>query len=64
MKFALDTEFGRCFEDFQEFDAEFDIVPSLFTTEFEKIPDVIQMELIDLQGDSTLKERFQSELYY
>ena len=61
MIFALDNEFGRRFADFQKLGAEFDIVSSPFTTDFEKAPDAIQLELIDLQCDSTLKEKFQSE---
>ena len=40
---------------------EFDILSSPFTADFEKVPDVVQLELIDLQCDSTLKEKFQSE---
>ena len=60
---ALDTgnEFGRRFADFQKLAAEFDILSSPFATDFEKAPDAVQLELIDLQCDSTLKEKFQSE---
>ena len=50
--------FGSCFADFQQLGAEFDIVLS---TEFEKQPDATQLELINLQCDSTLKERYQLE---
>ena len=58
---ALDNEFARRFADFQKLDAEFDILSSPFTTDFEKAPDALQLELIDLQCDSTLKEKFQCE---
>ena len=58
---ALDNEFNRRFADFQKFAAEFDILSSPFTTDFEKAPDAVQLELIDLQRDSTLKEKFQSK---
>ena len=58
---ALDNEFARRFADFQKLIAEFDILSSPFTTDFEKVPDALQLELIDLQCDSTLKEKFQSE---
>ena len=58
---ALDNEFARSFADFQKLDVEFDILSSPFTTDIEKVPDTIQLELIDLQCDSTLKEKFQSE---
>ncbi|KAK3600630.1 hypothetical protein CHS0354_031544 [Potamilus streckersoni] len=58
---SLDNEFARRFADFQKLAAEFDILSSLFTTDFEKVPDDLQLELIDLQCDSNLKEKFQSE---
>ena len=58
---ALDNEFGSRFADFQKLTDEFDILSSPFTADFEKAPDVVQLELIDLQCDSTLKEKFQSE---
>ena len=58
---ALDNEFGSRFADFQKLADEFDIMSSPFTADFEKAPDVVQLELIDLQCDSTLKEKFQSE---
>ena len=55
---ALDNEFGRRFADFQKLAAEFDNLSSPFTTDFKKAPDGVQLELIDLQCDSTLKEKF------
>ena len=61
MIFALDNEFGRRFADFQKLAAKFDILSSPFTTDFEKAPDAVQLKLIDLQCDSTLREKFQSE---
>ena len=58
---ALDNEFGRRLADFQKLAAEFDILSSPFTTDFEKAPNAVQLELIDLQCDFTLKEKFQSD---
>ena len=58
---ALDNEFGRRFADFQKLAAEFNMLSSPFTTDFEKAPDAVQQELIDLQCDSALKEKFQSD---
>ena len=58
---ALENEFARRFADFQKLAAEFAILSSPFTTDFEKAPDALQLELIDLQCDSTLKEIFQTE---
>ena len=55
---ALGNEFGRRFVDFQKLAAEFNILSSPSTTDFEKAPDAVQLELIDLQCDSTLKEKF------
>ena len=44
---------------FKNIGVEFDIVSSPFTTEFpEKGSGAIQLELIDLRRDSTLKEIF------
>ena len=62
MIFALDNEFGHCFADFQKLAVELDIVSSPFTTEFKKALDVAHLELIDLQCDSTLKEKLQSQV--
>ena len=61
MTLALDNEFGRHFVNYQKLFAEFDILSSSFTTDFEKVPDAIQLELIDLQCDSILKEKLLSE---
>ena len=60
---ALDNEFVCCFADFQKLAAEFDIMSSPFTTDIKKARDGVQLELIDLQCDSTLKEKFQSESF-
>ena len=58
--FVLVNEFGCRFADFKKVSAEFDIVQSPFTADFGKAPHVVQLELIDLQCDYTLKENFQS----
>ena len=39
---ALDNEFGRRFAEFQKLAAEFNILSSSFTTDFEKAPDAVQ----------------------
>ena len=57
MIFVL-NEFGSRFAEFQRLGVEFDSVVSLFTTDVEKAVDVIQLELMDPQCDSTLKEKF------
>ena len=58
MIFALDNKFAN----FQKLHAESDTVSSPFTTDFEKVPYAIQLELNDLQCNSTVKERFQSKV--
>ncbi|KII67020.1 hypothetical protein RF11_07559 [Thelohanellus kitauei] len=58
---ALDIEFTRRFGDFYELSGEFDILQSIFTSDFEQAPAALQFELIDLQCDITLKEKFESE---
>ena len=58
MIFALDNEFGRRFADFQKLAAEFDILSSPFTTDFQQASDALQLELIELQCDSTMKKKF------
>ena len=45
---ALYNEFGSRFADFQKLADEFNIMSSPFTADFEKAPDVVQLELIDL----------------
>ena len=57
MIFAMDSKFGRLFAEFQQLTAELDIVSSPFTTDFQIEPDTVQLELIDLQRDSTFKMR-------
>ena len=58
---TLANEFGRRFVDFRKLSVEFDILSSLFTTDFKKESDAPQLELIYLQCDFTLKQKFQSE---
>ena len=53
---ALYNEFVRRFEDFQKLAAAFNILSSPFTTDFEKAPDAVQLELTDLP-----ERKFQSE---
>ena len=58
---SLDNEFGRRFADFQQLSEEFDIVSSPLTFRTENAPGNIQLELIELRCDSTLKEKFKTE---
>ena len=58
MIFALDNEFTRRFADFRNLGAEFDVVSLPLITDLELAHDAIQLELIELQCNSTLKEKF------
>ena len=57
----IDNKFGRHFADFQQPNEEFDIVLSPLTFSTENAPRNIQLELIELQCDSTIKEKFKTE---
>ena len=52
-------EFNNCFEDFHKMnEMEFPIFNNPFNFETSQAPVHLQMELIDLQSDSILKEKF------
>ena len=51
---SLDNEFGRRFADFQQLKKEFNIALSPLTFDTENSSSNLQLELIELQCDSTL----------
>ena len=57
---ALHGEFVRRFEDFQTVDSEMHMISSPFTCSVDNAPSDVQLELIDLQSDTLLSERFKS----
>ncbi|KII65654.1 General transcription factor II-I repeat domain-containing protein 2 [Thelohanellus kitauei] len=59
--YTLDNEFTHRFGEFQKLSTEFDILSSPFTGDFENALGPLQLELIDLQFYSNVKEKFQSE---
>ena len=57
---ALHDEFSRRFQDFKKVEDEMQLVSSPFTCSVDSAPTDVQLELIDLQSDSLLKEHFKS----
>ncbi|XP_071058777.1 general transcription factor II-I repeat domain-containing protein 2B-like [Pseudochaenichthys georgianus] len=57
---ALHDEFSRRFQDFKKVEDEMQLVFSPFTCSVDRAPTEVQLELIDLQSDSLLKEHFKS----
>jgi len=59
---ALVVEFERRFQDFKNLEPLFNILSSPFSAEADSAPEDIQLELLDLQADYDLKEKFKSVL--
>jgi len=57
---ALVVEFERRFQDFKNLEPLFNILSSPFSAEADSAPEYIQLELLDLQADYDLKEKFKS----
>ena len=55
-------EFERRFQDFKNLEPLFNILSSPFSAEADSAPEDIQLELLDLQADYDLKEKFKSVL--
>ena len=58
---SLAVEFDRGFHDFKNLELQFDILSSPFTTEVDSAPEDIQLELLDLQANNDLKQKFKSD---
>lgn len=58
---ALKEEFIRRFADFKAIEGQFDLLSSPFTCDIETATEELQMELIDLQADNSLKRMFESK---
>jgi len=56
---TLDGECAVRFGDLKKLSPLFEILAAPFNTDYEKAPDALQLELIDLQCDSQLKDKFQ-----
>ncbi|XP_023812089.1 general transcription factor II-I repeat domain-containing protein 2B-like [Oryzias latipes] len=57
---ALHAEFSRRFQDFKTLESEMHVVSSPFNCIVDDAPSEVQMELIELQSDMLLAERFRS----
>ncbi|KAK7886618.1 hypothetical protein WMY93_026239 [Mugilogobius chulae] len=57
---ALHSEFSRRFQDFKIIESEMHMVSSPFSFSVNDAPSDVQMELIDLQSDTLLAEKFRS----
>ena len=55
---CLKAEFERRFEDFRDMDPLFQLLCSPFQADVETAPEDLQMEIIEMQSDYTLKEAF------
>ena len=49
------------FADFKAMEGKFDLLSSPFASDVEETAEELQMELIDLQSDNTLKNVFESQ---
>ena len=58
---TLAIEFGRRFQDFKNLEPQFNMLSSSFTTEVDSTPEDLQLELLDLQANNDLKEKFKSD---
>ena len=58
---ALKEEFIRRFADFKTIEGQFDLLSSPFACDIETAIEELQMELIDLQADNSLKRMFESK---
>ncbi|XP_037780254.1 general transcription factor II-I repeat domain-containing protein 2B-like [Penaeus monodon] len=57
---SLTEEFERRFEDFRQNDLKFNLLTSPFSADVDAASDELQLELIDIQSDHSLKETFHS----
>nr|XP_014351190.1 PREDICTED: general transcription factor II-I repeat domain-containing protein 2-like [Latimeria chalumnae] len=57
----LHGEFSRRFSDFEKIEKTLELVLCPLSFDYEKAPQELQLELIDLQCDSTFKEKYNSE---
>ena len=58
---GLKEEFVRRFADFKAIEGQFDLLSSPFACDLDTASEKLQMELIDLQSDNSLKRMFESK---
>lgn len=57
---SLEEELTRRFQDFKKVEPEFNLLSYPFTVEIDTVPEDLQLELIDMQSDHTLRGMFNS----
>ncbi|XP_058846468.1 general transcription factor II-I repeat domain-containing protein 2A-like [Acipenser ruthenus] len=57
----LHGEFSRRFSDFEKIEKTLELVSCPLSFDYEKAPEELQLELIELQCDSTVKEKYHSQ---
>lgn len=60
---ALRKEFIRRFADFKAIEKQFDLLSSPFACDTETVTEELQLELIDLQADNSLKKLFENKSF-
>ena len=55
---SLENEMANRFQDFERLNPEISLISQPFSTDIDTAPDDVQLELIDLQADNVLKEKF------
>lgn len=56
--YGLKTQFNSCFTDFFKNEMSLNLFTRTFSVSIEDVPEEIQLELIELQCNSTLKHKF------
>ena len=59
---SLNKEITRRFQDFQKIGPKFDLLLYPFTADIDTAPEDLQLELIDLQSDYSLKKMFHEKI--
>ena len=59
---SLNEEITRRFQNFQKIEPKFNLLSYPFTGDIDTAPEDLQLELIDLQSDYTLKEMFYEKI--
>jgi hypothetical protein len=54
----LFNEFERRFENFRDLEEEMNIFKNPFSVDIEKVPYKLQLELVEIQGNTLLKEKY------
>ena len=56
--FSLEKEMGSRFQDFQKLKPEINLLSRLFSADIDSSPEDVQLQLIDMQSNNTLQQKF------